>query len=314
MTLLTRKRKILAKLESTYGTDSTPAAATDAVLLRGLTVTPLKLTTDERTLIRGYLGAFSQVVGMSAVQIEAELELAGFGSAGPASPTAGYDALMRACALQRVVTPGVSVAYNPISQTPFDSLTIYYEIDGVVQKAYGCRGTMTLDMQVGKIPSYKFTLTGVYGGVHDGSVGDPVTSAYQAPRAVNSTNTTGFSLFAKTQLALESLSLDLGNTVDTNSYVGETETVRISDRQTTGKCSIQRTKVADFSPIDDVLNVSLGALAITHGPATNQVQITAPQVQLTNPTEKDSNGIAFLDFDMRFLPNAGNDEVQILIA
>jgi hypothetical protein len=313
MSLLTRKRKILAKLETTYGTDSTPAAATDGVLLRSLTVTPLDITYDERTLIRGYLGGFQQVVGMSMVKIEVELEMAGFGTAGPAAPTPGYDALLRSCALQRVVTAGTKVDYNPISTLPFDSITVYYEIDGVIQKATGCRGTLTLDMQTGKIPSYKITLTGVYAGVADGSLGTPVTSAYQLPRAVNSQNTTGFNLLGLSSGVLRSFSFDLGNTVAMTSYVGESETVRITDRQSTGKISIQRTPVATEDWLSQVLNLATGAFAIVHGPTTNQVQVLAPAVQITTPTESDDNGVAFLDFDLRFLPVAGNDEVQISI-
>ena len=56
MPLLSRKRLILAKTESPYGTDSSPDG-TDAILVRELEITPLQSDTVDRELIRPYLGA-----------------------------------------------------------------------------------------------------------------------------------------------------------------------------------------------------------------------------------------------------------------
>jgi hypothetical protein len=42
MPLLTRKRLIVAKIESTYGTDPTPTGA-NAILVRNLEITPLEV-------------------------------------------------------------------------------------------------------------------------------------------------------------------------------------------------------------------------------------------------------------------------------
>ena len=50
MALLQRRRVILAKTETTYGTDPTPAA-TDAVLVSALEVQPLQLELKDRELI-----------------------------------------------------------------------------------------------------------------------------------------------------------------------------------------------------------------------------------------------------------------------
>lgn len=308
--MLRRKRKILAKIEPAYGQDAAPAAATDGVLLRELDVTPLELTYDERTLIREYLGAFEQAVGEKMVKIVATLEMAGFDALG--TPIAGYDALMRACGLASVMTAGSDVAYSPVSDG-FESATVYYEQDGVVEKALGCRGTLTLDMAVGKIPSFKLTLTGVYGGIADDDLGAPDVSKYQKPKPVNAINTTALDLLGYAGAKLNSLSLDLGNTVEMTTYVGDAETVSITDRQASGKVMIQATKVADKNWLDEVLNVATGTFGITHGPAGNQVVLAAPKMQLATPTEGEDKGIAFLNFDCRFLPNAGNDELTITV-
>ena len=51
MALLTRKRLILVKKETTYGTDSSPLG-TDALLVRNLDITPIEADLVSRDLIR----------------------------------------------------------------------------------------------------------------------------------------------------------------------------------------------------------------------------------------------------------------------
>lgn len=100
MPLLTRRRTILAKIESVYGTDSTPTGAADAVLVRNLEITPLESEFASRDLIRPFIGNSEQLpVGIRA-QMTLEVEMAGSGTAGTAP---GYDSLMRACGLSRTL-------------------------------------------------------------------------------------------------------------------------------------------------------------------------------------------------------------------
>lgn len=96
MPLLTRRRTILAKIETTYGTDSVPTGAANALLVRNLEITPLESEFASRDLIRTFMGNSEQLpVGIRA-QMTVEVEMAGSGTAGTAP---GYDALMRACGL-----------------------------------------------------------------------------------------------------------------------------------------------------------------------------------------------------------------------
>ncbi len=310
--LLTRKTKILAKLETTYGTDASPTAADDGVLLASLTPTPLKTETVDRTLIRSYLGAMEQLITGQTMTFEIELEMAGFGSAGPAAPTAGYDALLRACGLSRTVTAGTKVDYDPVS-SGFDSITIYWEDDGVLYKATGCRGTLSLDMKARAVPTYKITLTGLYGGHADDTVGTPVVTAYQKPRAVNAANTTGISIGSFDAAVLTEFSFEDGNQVTYHNYPGSSETVRITDRSASGKLTVLANKVATYDWLSAVKNQTLQNFAIVQGPATNQVKFSAPQMQLTNPTRGDADGEATVSFDLVFLPSAGNDEYKITV-
>ena len=50
--VLTRRRLILAKIESTYGTDSSPTGSSNAILVRNLEIQPLVAETVNRDLVR----------------------------------------------------------------------------------------------------------------------------------------------------------------------------------------------------------------------------------------------------------------------
>ena len=75
--VLTRRRLILAKIESTYGTDSTPTGASNAVLVRNLEIQPLVAETVNRELVRPYLGQSDQLLAQTRVEVSFEVELAG---------------------------------------------------------------------------------------------------------------------------------------------------------------------------------------------------------------------------------------------
>ena len=134
MALLNRKRLILAKAETTYGTDSTPAG-TDAVLVRNLDITPLSGDLVSRDLIRPYLGNYDQLIAKTSVAISFEVELAGSGTAGTAPR---YGAILKACGMSETIVASTSVTYAPVSSS-FSSATIYFNIDGVLHKLTGCR-------------------------------------------------------------------------------------------------------------------------------------------------------------------------------
>ena len=113
MSLKTNKRIVVAKIESSYGVDSTATGA-NAILLRNLTVTPLDGETATRDLIRPYFGNSDILVATTMAKLDFEVELAGAGAAGTAP---AYGPLLRACAMSETISAGVSVTYAPISAT-----------------------------------------------------------------------------------------------------------------------------------------------------------------------------------------------------
>jgi hypothetical protein len=81
MALAFRKRIVLFKLEATYGVDPVPAGATNAILTRNLTVTPMETTLVPREVVRPYLGNFQNIAAAIYGKLEFEVEMAGAGAA-----------------------------------------------------------------------------------------------------------------------------------------------------------------------------------------------------------------------------------------
>ena len=100
MALLSRKRLILCKSESSYGVDISPDG-TDALLVRSLEVTPIESEVVSRDLIRNYLGNSDQLLAQARVSLSFQVELAGSG-AGATAPRFG--ALLKACGMAETTT------------------------------------------------------------------------------------------------------------------------------------------------------------------------------------------------------------------
>lgn len=309
MPLLSRKRTILAKTEVTYGTDPTPTGAANAILVRSLNVTPLNAELVSRDLIRPYLGASEQLLASSYVSVEMEVEMAGSGAAGTAP---AYGPLLLACGMAATTSAGVSVTYAPVSSS-FSSVTIYYNVDGVLHKVTGARGTVEMQIQVGQIPVYRFQFTGLYNAPTDTAAPAVTYTPFQTPLAANSDNTTGFSLHSYTG-ALQSLSVNVNNSVNYRTLIGA-EDVQMTDRQASGQAVFEAPTIAtkDFFTLS--LGSTLGSLDITHGTATgNKVQITSSKVKVNNPTYQDLNGIQMLQVPFNLVPSTtGNDEFSIVV-
>jgi len=100
MSLLNRKRVILAKPEGTYMTDAVPTGAANAILISNLQVTPQEANLVSRDLIRPFFGNFTQVPAAISAKVTFDVELAGAGTAGTAP---AWGALMRGCAFSETL-------------------------------------------------------------------------------------------------------------------------------------------------------------------------------------------------------------------
>ena len=309
MALLTRKRLILAKIESTYGTDSTPTGA-EAILVRNLEITPLQADVVTRDLIRPYLGNFEQILANQRVEITFDVELAGSGAAGTAP---AWGPVMKSCAMAETVVATTSVTYAPVSGS-FSSCSIYFNNDGVRHKITGCRGSFSVSGEVGQIPVISFTMMGIYNAPDDSALPTPTYSNQATPVIFKQGNTTGFQVFSYSG-CLQSFSMDLANEMVYRELVGCTKEVLITNRAPNGTAVIEATTIAtkDFFTIAN--GTSTGNLTFQHGQtAGNIVTFSSPQTDIGSPTYSDQDGIQMLNLPYVATPTtAGNDELSIAL-
>ncbi len=306
----TRKSVVLAKLQASGGTDAQPAGATDAVLVRNLTATPLSAEFVERELLRPYMGNSGQVAVTQYAQLEFEVELAGSGT--PGTPPA-WGPLLRASGFAETITEDADVRYLPISDD-FELITLHYFLDGLFHKIVDARGTVAIDLTAKSIPVLRYRFMGAYQPISDGAMPAGVNfSAFQIPKAVNKANTPAWSLGAYTG-CLQSMSFDIANQLVWRTLIG-CEGAEITDRKPTGKLVLELPRIADLNWPTMVLSGAGSPLSVTHGVAAGHiVQINANAAQLTNPTYSDQDGVAMLNLDMNINPGAvGNDELEVVV-
>ena len=387
MALLTRKRLLLAEIESTYGTDPSPGAA-DAVLVRDLNITPAQSDVVNRDLVRPYLGASEQLLANTRVECTFSVELAGSGAAGTAPR---FGSVLKACGLaETAVTPavtgtatagalnsitlavgssatndayknqiiritsgtgagtvalvtayvgstrvatlralngnvtpdgtsaysiGLQTIYTPVSSA-FSSVTLHYNIDGVLHRLTGARGTFSVNTTVGQIPTIDFTMTGIYNAPTD-TAAPSVTYADQAtPQIFKAGNSGAFNMLAYSG-CLQSVSMDAGNSIIYRELVGCTKQVLITDRATTGTVVIEAPTIADKDYFTAALtDGTLGDLSFIHGTtAGNIVSLISNRVDIGDPSYSDQDGIHMLSMPYTAIPStAGNDEFRLVFA
>ena len=305
---LTRKRLLLAKTESTYGTDPTPTGAANAVLVRNLEITPLQAETVTRDLIRPYLGNSDQLLAQTRVEVTFEVELAGSGAAGTAP---AYGPVLQACGLSETVSASTSVTYAPVSAS-FSSCTLYFHNDGIRHKVTGCRGSFELSAEVGQIPVISFSMTGIYNAPTDETLPTPTYANQVAPLIFKNGNTSNFSVFSYAG-CLQSLNFQIANDVIYRELVGCTKEVLITNRNPAGTAVIEAPSIAakDFFTIAN--GSSTGSITFQHGAsAGNIVTFTAPQSDIGSPAYSDQDGIQMLNLPYLAIPtSAGNDELSL---
>lgn len=313
----TRNALILAKVETTAGTDAVPTGAADAVLVSDLSITPLDATNIDRALVRGYFGASEQLVGTASVKCSFSVELAGSGTAATA-PQWGDLLLGCACAEASLSTPS-RVEYTPVS-TSLKTLTIYYYDDGVLHKLLGAMGSVKLSAKVGERPMLQFDFVGLDGGI-SAATASPTLTAWKTPVTMTKANVTDIALgctYATGALTggtiypSTGLDIDFGNATRFTPLLSS-ETVDITDRSLSGSLEFDLTAAQEVSFMATVKANTTQSLGMVIGTTTgNKIIIHAPAVQLYNPKKVDKDGRRLIGYDMRMVPgDSGNDEIRI---
>lgn len=303
-----RKTILLAKIETTAGTDAVPTGALNAVLVRNVNLTPLELSTAERNIVRGFFGNFDALPTFRKVKLSFEVELASSGTAGTAPP---WGALLKACGTTETLTAVTKADYKPNSLNT-DTVTMYVNIDGVQHKLLYGRGNCSIKFKANDIPVLAFDFMALDGGITDVANPTPVYTPWQVPLPATRLNTPTFSLHGISSLALESLEINLGNQIEQITRIGA-ESIQQTDRKSAGTVMFEAVSIATKDFYATIKASTDAAIQIIHGSVAGSIlQFDAPNVELMAPTFSDIQGIQMMQLQLRLLPtNAGNDEFTV---
>ena len=309
MPKLHRKRSILAKAESSYGSDPTPTGSANYVQVIDLNIEPIVSDEVSRDLIRPYMGNYEVIPANTRVNVTFDVEMAGSGSAGTAPK---YGAILKACALSETVVSSTSVTYAPVT-TPSDSVTLFVNYDGIRHKVTGARGTFSINCEVNNIPRISFSLTGIFNAPTDTALPTVTVSNQASPLIFKNGSTSNFAIFGFAA-ALQSWNLDFNNEVIYRELVGGTKEVLITDRRPSGTAVIENPALSAHNFFTDYTGTSTGTNTWLHGTvAGNKVTVSCPQTDLGQPTYEESDGITMLSLPFMATPTASaNNEFSLV--
>lgn len=308
MPLLRQRSIILAKEETTEGTDAAPTAAANSLLAYDAQVSPMgeRLARDP---VRETLSPASILIGSRHYEVTFQTEVYHSGTVDVASR---LGALLKACGMSETITALSDVTYKPLS-SGLKSATIYVYRDGLLHKILGCRGTWELILQAGHPARINWRFLGKYQDPADAAVPTPTLegNALAPPKALAASLTFN----AITTFVVQQLQIVLGNTLairpDINDATGIAG-IAITNRAGTGSFNPEAVVNATYNFWQDWINSTLRQISAQVGSATgNKLLVTLPKVALDQIREAEREGILVFEIPFSLAFNAGDDEVSL---
>lgn len=310
MPLYWKSKTLLAKTEVTYGTDSVPTAAANAVLATDVTLSPMEGQDAVRNLERPQMAADPSIPTGLYSQLSFSVELVGSGTLGVAP---AWGPLLRACAVAQTITAATKVEYSPITDA-HESVSIYMQIDTTRHVLAGSRGTAQFKLNAQGIPVIMFTFTGLFAIPSEQAKPTPDYTAWKAPQVASKLNTPTFTI-GGANFVLRDFTFDLGNQVEPRMLIGS-ESILIVDKNESLSASVQAEPVSTYNPYTIANNQTLQAVQLIHGTvATTRVKLDLPSAQQGRLTGLETGNQNIVEWPLKFtpLPVTGNDQWKLTL-
>lgn len=310
---------LLAKVETTKGSDASPTGADNAILPVGeISLTPIEADRVPRNILRGYFGAPDQLLGSTWQSIRFAVELAGAGAAGTAP---AWGALLQACGFAETVTSGQRVDYTPVS-TSLKSVSIYAYADGLEYQLIGAVGTFNGTATVGGIPVLNFEFWAPYKAPSAQSNATPTLTAWKVPKIVSDANTVDVvlggtysagAISGGTSYVSGGIEFDMGNVVTRRELIGAKESV-LTDRAISGTVkTLDMSAAQEVSLLADIAGDTARSIGMVHGTAAgNKVLLFFTSARLLGLTPVNLEGVWTSDLAFEAPPSSGNDDMRIV--
>ncbi len=308
MTIRWAEKLLVAKIESTYGTDSTPGGG-DAVLATAIELSAMEGQDLERNLDKPYLGNDGTIAVDLHSKIKFRVELQGSGTAGTAP---AWSALIRACAFAETVSAATSVTYNPITSS-HESISLYLMIGNTRYVMKGARGNVAFILNASGIPYLEFEFTSLFTLPAEGTPPTPNYDGYQDPTEVSNATTPTFTIDGD-DYVLRNFKLDAGNDVQGRFLIGD-ERVIIVDRAEMLDFQMVAVPLSTLNPYALAKAKTQVELVITHGTEAGKIAtIEVPTMQIQRPSGlAEAQGIMEWPLRGKPRPDAGNDQFTLTL-
>ena len=246
-----RRRGLLAKIETTEGTDAEPTTADNGmIILDGSMSTEVDIY--ERAVDKTYLGNDAFVTGTKRATVQGTIDLVPPATPGQTSTGNSHvEALLLPCAHGVTKSSGSkTTTYAPISDS-IPAASLYWYHADTLMKILGSRGVLSgLMMEIGQGFRATVAMTGRYDEVEEVALPtitvptiNPVPARYSNAVATITSPIAGSPITVWAKM----LSVDTGLEVGTTEYTSQRFT-RHRDRRATFTMRIARTDLDDFNP------------------------------------------------------------------
>lgn len=301
-----RKKTVLLKTETTYGTDSTPTGAANWYEARNISFTPIDVDKVDRNIELASMGnAGSVVVGFWA-KLSFDIALAPSGSAGVAPKWASG---LMACGFAETITATTSAAYNLISSA-FPSVCAYMNIDGVMHKLLGMRGDAKFTVSAKGTPTLNLSFDALYVTPVTGGLPAVTKTGWMLEEAVNSVNTLPCTING-VATALSSLEVALGNKISRVDLPGPQREIAITNRDPKATITVLAPDLATFNPFALIEAGTSIPVTTTHGSAAGKKAKFDMLGRILGAEYTTVEEMAAYKLSLDLIPNAGNDEFAL---
>ncbi len=306
--MLTRKTIVLAKLESTYGIDPAPVPSADTILVQDLELRPSG-DAVERNCLKGSLSPLQFRRGSKSVELSFKTEMKGTGNKG-VIPAWGWEGvLFRACGMSETIEPETSIVYAPVSNL-FDSCTFYVYRDRIFHVITGCRGTLSLIIEAGKMALAEWKFKGLYLSPVDATPAPQAFSRIHPPVAVQTSFTIGgySPVVQKLELALNNTVVERRSLTAQNGIAG----FEITGRAPNGSFDPEAAPESSHPFWSNWENAPAMALSLAVGTAPgNRFLIEAPALQYREMGYSDKEGRSVYQVPFSLAMDDGDDELTV---
>jgi len=307
--MLSKKSVLLAKAETTYGTDPTPTGTVDALLVMDATIKE-NHEALERNVQWKFLDTLPSVKGESFCEVSFKIDVCGSGSIALA-PRIG--AVLRACGLAATVQSGVSVTYT-VSTDSHASATLYLYMDGRLHIITGARGSSAkMTFAAGKTCILEVTMQGLYTAPTSAAL--PSTTYESTVALPPVCKSSLFTFNSKSTLVTQTVELDFGieiakrPSLNSANAVAGFEIVGFKPKVTIDPEAQIETS---YTFRTDQLTTQRAVAVVATRAAGNIVTLNVPKMNITKIEYADREGVLVEKVEGEASASSGNDAFNIV--